>query len=102
MAVEEQDSEVNRPLPDLPKGSLPFLEVICGASGKTRRFSAGTQAGFAVYLINRKLNGGPLASHIEAVKEGEEPVSFGPNSILVDYGDGWKLQTATEPEGSCP
>ncbi|KAK2979875.1 hypothetical protein RJ640_024376 [Escallonia rubra] len=41
----------------------------------------------------------PLALHIEALKEGEEPVSFGPNSVLVDYGDGWKLQTVTETQG---
>ncbi|XP_028104417.1 uncharacterized protein LOC114303497, partial [Camellia sinensis] len=65
----------------------------------TRRFAAGTEAGFAVSLINRKLDGGPMALHIEAVKEGEEPVSFGPNSVLVEYGDGWKLQTVTQVEG---
>lgn len=62
-----------------------------------RRFAAGTNAGFALSLINQKLDvGNPLALHIEAVKEGEEPVSFGPCSILVDYGNGWKLQTFTE------
>jgi hypothetical protein len=74
------------------------VEVICTASGKTRRFSDGTEAGFALHLMNKKLEkegifGIPLASHIEAVKEGEEPVSFGPNSLLVNYGLGWKLQT---------
>ncbi|XP_027176844.1 uncharacterized protein LOC113775980 isoform X1 [Coffea eugenioides] len=77
---------------------LLFFEVLCKRSGKIRRFSNGTEAGFAVNLINKKLEaeGGleiSLASHIEAVKEGEEPVSFGPNSLLVDYGPGWKLQT---------
>ncbi|CAK9141776.1 unnamed protein product [Ilex paraguariensis] len=67
--------------------------------GKTRRFAAGTNAGFALNLINRKLESGvPLATHIEAVKGGEEPVSFGPNSVLVDYGHDWKLQTVTETE----
>lgn len=79
-----------------------FVEVVCKSSGKTRRFASGTEAGFAVSLINRKVEGGPIASHIEAVKEGEEPVSFGPNSVLVNYGDGWKLQTVTGAEGDFP
>lgn len=81
------------------------MEVICTASGKTRRFSAGTEAGFAVDLINKKLDKGgisgiPLASYIEAVKEGEEPVSFGPNSVLVNYGLAWKLQTVNHIDGT--
>ncbi|XP_076901169.1 uncharacterized protein LOC143555518 isoform X6 [Bidens hawaiensis] len=41
-----------------------------------------------------------MALYIEAVKEGQEPVSFGPNSLLVSYGHGWKLQTVTEPQGA--
>lgn len=78
------------------------MEVVCTSSGKVRRFAAGTDAGFALNLINKKLDGGiPLASHIEAVKEGEgEPISFGPNSVLVDYGSGWKLQTVAVLEGA--
>ncbi|KAI4301020.1 hypothetical protein L6164_034339 [Bauhinia variegata] len=77
----------------------PYFEVDCRSSGKTRRFAVGTDAEFAVLLINRKLNAGsPLALHIEAVKEGEEPIAFGPNSVLVDYGYGWKLQTFTEAD----
>ncbi|KAL0458590.1 UNVERIFIED_CONTAM: hypothetical protein Slati_0486200 [Sesamum latifolium] len=91
--------------PNLPRA---FLEVVCKSSGKNRRFSVGTEAGFAVKLINKKLRNdddggggnGLLASYIEAVKEGEEePVSFGPSSLLVDYGPGWKLQTVIEPHG---
>ncbi|CAI0385120.1 unnamed protein product, partial [Linum tenue] len=74
-----------------------FLEVECKPSKKKRRFAAGTKAGFAVSLINRKLNNGqPLAFAIEAIKEGEEPVSFGPDVNLVDYGNGWKLQAVTD------
>ncbi|XP_059463629.1 uncharacterized protein LOC132192339 [Corylus avellana] len=74
-----------------------FLEVKCKSSGKTRRFAVGTDAGFALSLINRRLETGkPLALHIEALKEGEEPIAFGPNSALVDYGRGWKLQTVIE------
>ncbi|KAF9599513.1 hypothetical protein IFM89_038733, partial [Coptis chinensis] len=40
-------------------------------------------------------SGVPSALYIAAVKQGEEPIIFGPNSILVDYGAGWKLQTVT-------
>ncbi|KAF5203930.1 maltase-glucoamylase, intestinal protein [Thalictrum thalictroides] len=76
--------------------SSSFLEVNCKSSGKVRRFSVGTEASFALELINQKLvSGDPSASYIEAFKDGEEPISFGPNSLLIDYGDGWKLQTVT-------
>ncbi|XVF56805.1 hypothetical protein PTKIN_Ptkin06aG0150000 [Pterospermum kingtungense] len=89
--AEEFPEEVNSPQPP------SFLEVVCKSSGKKSRFAAGTKAGFAVLLINRKLGiGGPLALHIEAVKEGEEPISFGPDAVLVNYGNGWKLQTVTQ------
>ncbi|KAL2249467.1 UNVERIFIED_CONTAM: hypothetical protein Sindi_2420400 [Sesamum indicum] len=103
MAEGKEGSEVKHPNP--PQA---FLEVVCKSSGKIRRFSVGTEAGFAVKLINKKLlnydggggGNGLLASYIEAVKEGEEePVSFGPSSLLVDYGRGWKLQTVIEPHG---
>lgn len=73
------------------------MEIACKSSGKVRRFAAGTEAKFALYTINRKLNGGAHpALYIEAVKEGEEPVIFGPRTVLVNYGQGWKLQTVTE------
>ena len=69
---------------------------MCKSLGKTSRFAAGTKAGFAVSLINRKLDiGSPFVLHIEAVKDREEPISFGPDAVLVDYGNGWKLQTVT-------
>ncbi|KAL3518601.1 hypothetical protein ACH5RR_021190 [Cinchona calisaya] len=99
MAEVEEDSKGNHsPLVRPSQQSLSFVEVICKSSGKIRRFAFETEAGFAVNLINKKLEGEeglgiPLASHIEAVKEGEIPVSFGPNSVLVDYGPGWNLQT---------
>ncbi|KAG6427876.1 hypothetical protein SASPL_112123 [Salvia splendens] len=88
---------------------LPFIEVLCKSSGKIRRFAAGTDAAFAVNLINQKLlsdgGGGAnrlLATHIDAVKEGEEePVSFGPTSLLVNYGSDWKLQTVVDSNGLC-
>ncbi|KAJ6360243.1 hypothetical protein OIU77_004278 [Salix suchowensis] len=94
MAEQEgEDSKVNSPRPPPPP---PVLEVICKGLGKTSRFAAGTKAGFAVSLINRKLDiGSPFVLHIEAVKDREEPISFGPDAVLVDYGNGWKLQTVT-------
>ncbi|KAK7267002.1 hypothetical protein RIF29_19665 [Crotalaria pallida] len=77
--------------------STPYLEVNCTSSGKTRRFAAGTDAGFAVSLINGKLKTTePVSLHIEAVKYGEEPIAFGPNSVLVNYGKGWILHTVTK------
>ncbi|EPS73582.1 hypothetical protein M569_01182, partial [Genlisea aurea] len=80
-----------------------FLEVACKSSGKIIRFAAGAEAGFAVDLINKKLlsyssNGENFspATHIEAVKEEETAVIFGPTCPLVHYGSGWKLQTAID------
>ncbi|KAH9626774.1 hypothetical protein KSS87_022088 [Heliosperma pusillum] len=75
----------------------PFLEVMCKTSGITRRFAPGTKAGFALSLINNKLDAGtPLGVYIEAVKDGEEPINFGPSSVLLSYGTAWKLQTVLD------
>ncbi|KAB1223313.1 hypothetical protein CJ030_MR2G024671 [Morella rubra] len=85
-----------------PRPTPTFLEVMCQRSGKTRRFAVGTDSGFALSLINGGLDRSkPLASHIEAFKEGEEPIAFGPKSDLVDYGHGWKLRTVLEPDFDC-
>ncbi|KAI3955425.1 hypothetical protein MKW98_018526 [Papaver atlanticum] len=82
-----------------PPNPPPFLEVTCASSGKVRRFAIGTESKFALYLINFKLDiGVSHASYIEAVKEGEESINFGPNALLTDYGHGWKLQTVSEQE----
>ncbi|KAL5698213.1 hypothetical protein ACHQM5_029282 [Ranunculus cassubicifolius] len=73
-----------------------FLEIFCKSSGKIRRFAKGTDSQFALQLINDRLvndNVALPASYIQAVKDGEEPIFFGPKSILIDYGDGWKLET---------
>ncbi|XP_073044209.1 uncharacterized protein [Primulina eburnea] len=104
MAEDKSNTEVKH-----PQAPPPFVEVECRSSGKILRFSSGTEAGFAVNLINKRLHnkndsGGieniTLASHIEAVKEGEEePVSFGPNSVLVKYGPDWKLRTVVHSYG---
>ncbi|XP_050215225.1 uncharacterized protein LOC126666261 [Mercurialis annua] len=84
---EEEDSKVNSPQPP------PFLEVTSNTLGKVSRFAAGTKAGFAVSLINTKFETG--SSYIEAVKDGEEPISFGPDALLVNYGHGWKLRAVS-------
>ncbi|CAM0876240.1 unnamed protein product [Alopecurus aequalis] len=77
----------------------PFLEVTCRSSGEVRRFAAGTTARYALHAVNRKLApGSPAALHVEAAKEGEEPVCFGPTAPLADYGRGWRLQTVTEED----
>lgn len=87
--------ELTRLLPCL-LAAWQFLEVSCRSSGKVRRFAAGTTARYALHAINRKLGpGAPPALHVEAVRDGEEPVSFGPSAALVDYGRGWRLQTVT-------
>ncbi|KAL1805933.1 hypothetical protein ACET3Z_029001 [Daucus carota] len=122
--AEKQEQEALKNLDNESKPS--FVEVVCKSSGKVRRFAAGTDAGFAVSLINKKLlldnisakssrSSPQLASHIEAVKprhDSEEPISFGPTASLVNYGSPWILQTVvTQPhkpkrtvegnEGSC-
>ncbi|XP_066398521.1 uncharacterized protein [Miscanthus floridulus] len=79
-----------------PPPVRPFLEVTCRSSGKVRRFAAGTMARYALHAINRKLEpGAPPALHVEAVRDGEEPVNFGPSAALADYGRGSRLQTIT-------
>lgn len=73
------------------------MEVFCRSSGKIRRFAAGTTAGYALLVINRKLDVGAAPGlRIEALREGEEPVVFGPTAALVNYGKGWKLQSITD------
>ncbi|KAF6134230.1 hypothetical protein GIB67_010029 [Kingdonia uniflora] len=96
MKITQEEEDTVTDLLQSPHSSL-FVEVTCTSSGKVRRFSKGTQSKFALQLINQKRGfGAPLASYIEAVKQGEEPVSFGDSSVLVEYGDGWKLQTFTD------
>ncbi|TKV91350.1 hypothetical protein SEVIR_9G090700v4 [Setaria viridis] len=97
----QQPEDAEPPGKDGPSGApapppSPFLEVTCRSSGKVRRFAAGTTARYALHAINRKLDpGAPPALHVEAVRDGEEPVSFGPSAALADYGRGWRLQTVT-------
>ncbi|PKA57275.1 hypothetical protein AXF42_Ash002579 [Apostasia shenzhenica] len=74
-----------------------YIEVLCKSSGNIQKFAPGTEAGFALHLINCKLpTGVPLPLYIEAAKEGEEPIWFSPKAILADCGQGWRLQTVIE------
>ncbi|XP_004249372.2 uncharacterized protein [Solanum lycopersicum] len=96
MAEQTDEAEVNQST----KQSQSFVEVICKCTGKTWRFAAGTEAKFALKFINSSsvdsIPADQPATYVEAVKDGEVPVIFGPNSILVSYGKGWKLQPVTE------
>ncbi|GAB2232910.1 hypothetical protein Droror1_Dr00011977 [Drosera rotundifolia] len=93
--MEEEKESVEAPV-----ATLEFVEVLCTSSGKVRRFARGVTAGFAISVICLKLEpGAPGCLYIEAIKEGEESISFGPNSVLVIHGDGWKLQTVVESKG---
>ncbi|XP_031093972.1 uncharacterized protein LOC115998529 [Ipomoea triloba] len=101
MAEHEEDRKAST-ISKRKKESPPFVEVICDRTKKTWRFAAGTEAKFAVKMINSKLDSRyqlSPGSHIEAVKDGEESVIFGPNAVLVNYGDAWSLRIATDPAG---
>ncbi|KAJ4814654.1 DNA-directed RNA polymerase subunit beta [Rhynchospora pubera] len=92
MSTMAESGEKEKKIPE--SSNLSFLEVKCRSSGKVRRFAQGTESRFALRVINSKLESGvPLALCIAAVKEGEEPVIFGPSATLANYGDGWKLET---------
>ncbi|KAL3327013.1 hypothetical protein AABB24_037616 [Solanum stoloniferum] len=85
MAEQKDEAEVNQST----EQSQSFVEVICKCTGKTWRFAAGTEAKFALKFINSSSVDSILANqpatYVEAVKDGEVPVIFGPNSILVSY-----------------
>ncbi|KAL3683934.1 hypothetical protein R1sor_001956 [Riccia sorocarpa] len=69
----------------------PFVEVWT-PDGTVRRFARGTKACFAIERINNRIEDSNVrVDTIEAVKEGEESVEFGPDSELVSYGKDWKL-----------
>ncbi|KAM7251234.1 hypothetical protein ACFE04_023117 [Oxalis oulophora] len=64
-----------------------------------KRLAFGIKADVSLSFINSKLEVEvPLARYIEAIKddEEEEPVVFGPNAALKDFGSGWELQTVAD------
>ncbi|KAG9157145.1 hypothetical protein Leryth_019095 [Lithospermum erythrorhizon] len=105
-ATEDNNPKVNDyPTPDsTPKSTPPFIQIFCQTSGKNTRFAPGTKAGFALTFMNNKLiqiqtktrTHLPFSSHIESVKDGEEPIVFGPTATLVDFGHGWKLMSVSD------
>ncbi|KAG0556259.1 hypothetical protein KC19_11G039100 [Ceratodon purpureus] len=75
---------------------LQFVEVI-GPDGKKKRFANGTRAGFAVERFNKLIpNDSKPVVCIQAYKEGEEPIEFGPDVELILYDTAWVLQSVSE------
>ncbi|KAG0556261.1 hypothetical protein M758_11G038200 [Ceratodon purpureus] len=73
-----------------------FVEVI-GPDGKKKRFANGTRAGFAVERFNKLIpNDSKPVVCIQAYKEGEEPIEFGPDVELILYDTAWVLQSVSE------
>lgn len=75
---------------------LQFVEVI-GPDGKKKRFARGTRAGFAVERFNKLIpNDSKPVVCIQAYKEGEEPIEYGPDVELILYDQTWTLQSVSE------
>lgn len=75
---------------------LQFVEVI-GPDGKKKRFAKGTRAGFAVERFNKLIpNDSKPVVCIQAYKEGEEPIEYGPDVELMLYDQAWTLQSVSE------
>jgi hypothetical protein len=72
------------------------VEVI-GPDGKRKRFANVTRAGFAVERFNKlNPNDSKPVVCIQAFKEGEEPIEFGPDVELMLYDKEWVLQSVSE------
>ena len=74
---------------------MQFVEV-WGPDGRSRRFAPGTRASFAVERFNKKLVDAvkPVVC-VEAFKEGEDAVEFGPDAELVSMCT-WDLRVVQE------
>ena len=76
---------------------LQFVEVL-GPDGKKKRFAVGTRAGFVVERFN-KLNPDdamPVVC-IQAHKEGEESIEYGPEvELQILHDKSWTLQSVSE------
>lgn len=73
-----------------------FVEVV-GPDGKKKRFAKGTRAGFAVERFNKLLPNDQMpVVCIQAFKEGEEAIEFGPDVELILYDKAWILQSVSE------
>lgn len=79
---------------------MQFVEVI-GPDGKKKRFAKGTRAGFAVERFNKLIpNDSKPVVCIQAFKEGEEPIEYGPDVELILYDQAWTLQSVSECKSS--
>lgn len=75
---------------------LQFVAVV-GPDGKKKRFAVGTRAGFAVERFNKLIpNDSKPVVCIQAYKEGEEPIEYGPDVELYLYDNSWTLQCVSE------
>ena len=75
---------------------MQFVEVI-GPDGKKKRFAQGTRAGFAVERFNKLIpNDSKPVVCIQAYKDGEEPIEYGPDVELFLYDKAWILQSVSE------
>lgn len=69
---------------------------VCGPDKSSRRFALGTRASFAVDRFNKKLVDAvkPVVC-VEAFKEGEDPIEFGPDAPLMSMCT-WNLRVVQE------
>ncbi len=75
---------------------VQFVEI-SGPDGMKKRFATGTKASFAVDRFNSILKDPNLSVVcIAAVKEGEDPIEFGPDVELILFDATWTLQIVQE------
>ncbi len=75
---------------------VQFVEI-SGPGGMKKRFATGTKASFAVDRFNSVLKDPNLpVVCIAAVKEGEDPIEFGPDVELILFDATWTLQIVQE------
>uniref|UniRef100_A0A7I4BP74 Uncharacterized protein n=1 Tax=Physcomitrium patens TaxID=3218 RepID=A0A7I4BP74_PHYPA len=75
---------------------MEFVEVV-GPDGKKKRFAAGTRAGFAVDRFNKlNPNDSKPVVCIQACKDGEEPIEYGPDVELHLHDEAWTFQCVSE------
>jgi hypothetical protein len=79
------------------KQHQPSFVEISGPDGMKKRFATGTKASFAVDRFNSVLKDPNLpVVCIAAVKEGEDPIEFGPDVELILFDATWTLQIVQE------
>lgn len=76
---------------------LQFVEVL-GPDAKKKRFAEGTRAGFVVDRFNKLIpNDTKPVVCVQAHKEGEEPIEYGPEvELQILHDKSWALQSVSE------